>query len=387
MLKVLWLCSWYPNNLDPFKGNLVQRHAQATSLLNEVHVIKLTPDPDAKAVNKITRTFQQWPNLTESLIYYPKPNSFIGKTVAYLRWYSIYKYAVESYIEKNGKPDLVHVHIPHKSGVIARLIKRKYKTPYVVTEHWGGYNSVVENNYKDRESAFRTVIRDTLKTASWLHTASDFLGGQINQLVTKIPITVIGNAVNTRFFNYRPSENSNGKFRLLHISNGSSVKNVPGIIEAFQRLDSNQFEFTIIGLKEEQNELLKRMYPSINFTSEVAYKQISDQLNNADALVMFSNMENAPCVINEALCCGVPVIATNVGGVPELINSTNGVLVKPGNIEGLVEAIKRLATNIKSYDKKEIGDVATDKFSYDQIGFETDLWYKSILLSLEESKT
>ncbi len=387
MLKVLWLCSWYPNTLDPLRGNFVQRHAQATSLLNEVHVIKLTADPDAKAVNKVTRSFQQWPNLKETFIYYPKPNSFIGKTVAYLRWYSLYKYAVENYIEKNGKPDLVHVHIPHKAGAIARLIKRKYKIPFVVTEHWGGYNNEIENNYKERDYAFRSLVKDTLKAASGLHTASSFLGEQINRVVTKIPFTVIQNTVNSKYFNYRPSENNSGKFRLIHVSDGDSEKNIPGIIDAFQRLNGDHFDFKIIGLAEEQNELLGRMYPFIDFTGKVPTRDISDFLNNADALVRFGVMENSPGIVAEALCCGVPVIATNVGGMVELIDLNNGLLVNPGNVEQLVDAIQQIALNIKSYNKNQIAGIAADKFSYNQIGFETDLWYKSVLLSVEESKT
>lgn len=387
MLRVLWLCSRYPNNLEANDADFVQRNAQATSMFNEVHVIKLTPDSKAKAVNKVTRKFQQWPNLTETFIYYPKPKSFIGKTVAFLRWYSLYKYAVENYIEKSGKPDLVHVHIPYKSGAIAGLIKRKYKIPYVVTEHWGGYNDVVENNYLERDFTFRSIIKETYKAASALHTASDFLGEQINRLVTKISFTVIPDAVDTNCFNHRPVENASRKFRLVHPSNGASEKNIAGIVEAFQRLDRDRFNFQIIGLPEEINGLLSRMYPFIDFTGKVSDKQVSDNLNNADALIIFSNMENSPCVIGEALCCGVPVIATNVGGISELVDSTNGLLLKPGDVDQLVEMIEYLVLNIKFYDKRQISESAVKKFSYKQIGFETDLWYKNVLLPSEGSKT
>lgn len=383
MLKVLWLCSWYPNNIEPFNGDFVQRHAQATSLLNKIHVIKLTPDPGAKAVTRVTRNFQQWPNLGETFVYYPKPQSFIGKTVSYFRWYSLYKYAIETFIEKYGKPDIVHVHIPYKAGAMARFIKRKFHIPYVVTEHWGGYNNVVENNYKERQSYFKNVVKDTLKGASALHSVSKYVGEQINKLVYKTPYTVIPNVVNTTLFNYRPVENTTGKFRLIHISSGVPVKNVPGIIEAFGRLNKDEYEFTIVGLPAEQNELYSRMYPFINFTGEVPYSAVADHLNNADALVIFSNIENSPCIIGEALCCGVPVIATNVGGIPELVNYTNSILVEPGNIDELVNEIGDLRANIQSYNKQQIAEYAIERFSYTQIGFETDLWYKTILLSAE----
>lgn len=383
MLNVLWLCSWYPNNLFPFDGDFVQRHAQAASLYNKINVIKLTPDPGAKNVTKVTRRFQEWPNLTETFIYYPKPRSFVGKAVAYFRWYSLYKYAVEEYIEKNGKPDLVHVHVPYKAGIVAQQIKRKFKIPYVVTEHWGGYNNVIPGNYKEREPRFKNVIKDTFKKSSGLHTPSEYLAQQIQGIVTKVPYTVIPNAVNVDYFNTNQRLERNGKFRLLHISNGVPVKNVQGIIEAFNQLDNDDYEFTIIGFPKELNDIYKKLNPSINFTGEIPYKEVAGYLNQADALVLFSDMENSPCVIGEALCCGVPVVAANVGGIPELLDEFTGILIEPGNINSLLEAIHTLKGNTYNYSKIQTAEAAMDRFSYQQISFETDLWYRSILMAGE----
>lgn len=383
MLKVLWLCSWYPNNVKNLEGNFIQQHAQAASLSNKIHVIKLTPDANAKAVTRVTKTFQQWPNLGETHVYYPKPQSFIGKTVSYFRWYSLYKYAIETFIEKYGKPDLVHVHVPYKAGGMARFIQRKYKVPYVVTDHWIGYNSSVENNYKQKELGFKTIVKDTLKAASGLHTTSNYLAVQINKLVHKVPYTVIPNAVNTEVFNYSQDSVRSEAFQLIHISNGATCKNVPGIIEAFNRLNKEKYAFTIAGLPAEQNELYKRMYPFISFTGEMAYGNMADHLKKANAFILFSNADNAPAVIGEALCCGLPVIATKVGGVPELVNDRNSILVEPANIDALAGAIEKLHETYLSIDQKQIATDAADKFSFSQISFETDLWYKSILMSQE----
>lgn len=190
MLKVLWLCSLYPNNVHPNDGDFVQRHAQAASLNNEVHVIKLTPDPDAKAVNKITRKFQQWPNLTETFVYYPKSKSFVGRSVSYFRWYSIYKYAVETYMEKNGKPDLIHVQGSHKSGVIAKLIKRKHNVPFVISEY-----RIIENNDKDNSendfSPLLKTLKDISKDASGLHCTDEIFAEELNKKIKSLQCEVI----------------------------------------------------------------------------------------------------------------------------------------------------------------------------------------------------
>jgi glycosyltransferase involved in cell wall biosynthesis len=379
MLKVLWLCSWYPNKIAPFEGDFIQRHAQATSLYCQITVIKLTPDPEATGVNRITRTYQQWPNLTEILIYYPKSMNLIGKSVSFFRWYSLYKFAAENHIEKNGLPDLVHVHIPFRSGMIARQLKRKYKVPFVVTEHWGGYNDVVENNYGQRQPWFRSVVKDTLKDASGLHSVSSYLGEQIRKMVLNKPFTVIPNCVNIEYFKYNPVQNTGHKFRLIHISDGSAVKNVPGIIKAFGALDANQFELTIVGLPESLNRRYRIMHPGIHFTGIISYHEVADQMRNADCFILFSNSENLPCVIAESLCCGVPVIATRVGGVPEMLDESNGLFVNPGDVDGLVEAILKMKESGERMNRSEISENATSRYSYTKVGFETDAWYKSVL--------
>jgi glycosyltransferase involved in cell wall biosynthesis len=116
----------------------------------------------------------------------------------------------------------------------------------------------------------------------------------------------------------------------------------------------------------------KKAYIGLNeavfFHGEIPYDQVAAKMQNSDALVLFSDMENSPCVIGEALCCGLPVIATKVGGIPELINSENGLLVQPGNIDGLRMAMHQMITNKKKYDKKNIADVAANIFSYPVIG-------------------
>ena len=379
MLKVLWLCSWYPNKLLPYEGDFIQRHAQAASLANHIHVIKLTPEPEAKGVSKIVRAFQQWPNLTETFIYYPRPTSIAGKMVSYFRWYSLYKYAVENYMEKNGKPDLVHVHIPFKSGVIARLIKRKYGIPYVVTEHWGGYNNIIKDNFKKREPWFKDVIKKTLKEASGLHSVSDYLGRQINELVLKKDYVVIPNVVNTAYFSFisKPKE-AGTKFKLLHISSGADVKNIDGLLSAFNQLNRDKYSLTIIGLPVDQNEKLQKLHPGVEFGGIIPYAAVAGQLALADALVIFSNIENSPCVIGEALCCGIPVIATRVGGIPELLNDTNSILVDPGEESQLISAIEHMKSRYDGFHRENISLEAGRKFSYGEICVQTSDWYQSI---------
>jgi len=74
----------------------------------------------------------------------------------------------------------------------------------------------------------------------------------------------------------------------------------------------------------------------------------------------------------------VPVIATQVGGIPELVNNENGILVEPGNTTQLTEAMKRMINNNISFDKRKIAESAQNKFSYSIIGKQFDDLYNSV---------
>jgi glycosyltransferase involved in cell wall biosynthesis len=79
-------------------------------------------------------------------------------------------------------------------------------------------------------------------------------------------------------------------------------------------------------------------------------------------------MENSPCVIGEALCCGLPVIATNVGGIPELVTPENSLLVPPQDDTALAAAFLAIYEKYKTFRHQEIADAAMSRFSMPVVG-------------------
>jgi glycosyltransferase involved in cell wall biosynthesis len=74
-----------------------------------------------------------------------------------------------------------------------------------------------------------------------------------------------------------------------------------------------------------------------------------------------------PCVILEALCCGLPVVSSNVGGISEVVNESNGILVEKENVEQLAVAMCRLMDNYSHYNRDTIAMDAAQKFNYDTV--------------------
>jgi glycosyltransferase involved in cell wall biosynthesis len=104
---------------------------------------------------------------------------------------------------------------------------------------------------------------------------------------------------------------------------------------------------------------------------------VAEIVRSASAFVSFSNYENQPCSILEALCCGVPVIATKVGGIPEVINSQNGILIDPLNESQLLHAMEMMMGKFKNFDLESIAKSAKMKFSYNAVGSQLNLLYQS----------
>jgi glycosyltransferase involved in cell wall biosynthesis len=101
----------------------------------------------------------------------------------------------------------------------------------------------------------------------------------------------------------------------------------------------------------------------INFIGEVPHNKVANYLQQANAFVLFSNHENFPCVLVEALCCGLPVVSSVVGGVADAITKENGMLVNAEDEEALTNAMMNVMTEYKNYDRAAIA--ANAKRLYD----------------------
>ena len=88
---------------------------------------------------------------------------------------------------------------------------------------------------------------------------------------------------------------------------------------------------------------------------------------HADFFVLFSNYENAPVVISEALAVGLPIVSSNVGGISEMINEEIGFLIDRKDEKALKEKILYLLDNFQKYDIEKIRNNGL-KYSFDRVG-------------------
>lgn len=366
--RILWLVSWYPNKTDSFDGDFIQRHARAAAVENDIHVIFVT-----EAEIQAEEEWHQTGNLTEQIIYFKKPAGLLARVRKLLMWRKLFLKAAKAYIKEKGMPDCVHVHIPWKAGLIALILKKQFGLSFLITEHWGIYNDVLPDRFSARPWLAQQAFKKIYKQASAFVTVSQFLGNGVNRLVLKKEFSIIPNVVDTSLFYYQPEKRP--VFTFLHVSNMAPLKNVKLILEAFHVLVVQKgiadVQLILVGNTDDKYVNAARQFgflgTHVHFTGVVSYNEVALEMRKAHCFVLNSLIENSPCVISEALCCGLPVIATNVGGVPELMESRKGILIAVNDVNALVNAMQKMIETYSQYNFVNIAREASESFGYHAI--------------------
>lgn len=373
MKKVLWLVSWYPSRVDESNGDFIQRHAEAVAGFCSVYVIYVVKDQNKSRVQGCEEIING--NLVEKIIYYKSTKTglkLLDRILSHKMYIKKYRQAVAEYININGKPDFVHVHVAMKAGLIALWIKSKWKIPFAVTENWTGYYRQSKPSVYDYNLFFRILNKKILKAASIFLPVTKDLGETIKNSFVNVQYQIVPNVVNTDLFYYKPFIPE--KFKFIHFSYMNYQKNPEGILDAAKLLKEKGYDFEIVmtGLiddrlisKAKNDNLLNE---TVYFHTAVPYCEVANQMQMASAFLLFSRFENLPCVILEALCCGLPVVSSNVGGISEVIDETNGILVNNEDTEQFAKAMQQLIDNYKKYDKEKIAGAAAAKFNYYNVG-------------------
>lgn len=276
------------------------------------------------------------------------------------------------YRRQFGMPDFIHVQVLYKSGVLAKYLKFRYGVRYVITEHYGIYNDKVADRFVNRSYLFRMFSVFGYTGANYSISVSEYLQRQMSIYFSSKSYFVIPNTVDTRLF--FPDHSTSTSFVFIHVSEMTDNKNPFAIIRAFQKIKEQHPDVLLKIIGPLQNQpLLRESYElltsrGIIFTGEVSYEQVSLNMRQSDCLILFSHMENSPCVIGEALCSGLQVIASDVGGVKELIDPYACQLVPAGDEEALQDAMLNALSNKLEIDRFEVAARAHARFSYEVIG-------------------
>ena len=369
--KVLFLASWFPNRLDPFLGNFVERHALAVSEYADVASLFVCSDSNLKG-KKIDIEIKSEGGVFSVNVYYKKiRNSIpvISQMQKFLRNRKAHDIGYKK-IQKHfsGHPDIVHLNVAFPSGLFAMRLKKKFNLPYILTEHSTLYHLYMST----KESHFTKKICNESKL---ICPVSNDLRKVMEKKGFGKKFEVVSNVVDTDLFQISKNKKREKK-KILHISTLKDwQKNVSGMLRVIKKLSEtrNDFELHIISdgdlaLATKLSEEYNLLGTAIFIYPEQPIEKIAEMMRESDFFLLFSNFENLPCVIIEALASGIPIVSSNVGGIPELVNEKNGMLVNPKDDSALFDKINSMLDKFNAYDKNELRKFAVDNFSYSVVG-------------------
>jgi len=282
---------------------------------------------------------------------------------------------------KKIKPDIIHAHELFSTTTTAVLAKGLFARPVVATPHSSGYFGDVyrlQHKFlgKLRLSIFREYV-DSFTTISQKVGQELSLSGVKPEKLVYIP-----NAVDTQ--KYCSSKNVHQTRLLLRAQLGipsdslivvfagrlSDEKRPGNLTKAWRRIfeECPNTHLVILGSGKLEAEIKSTLPEGAFLLGEVI--DILPYLQGSDLFVLPSAAEGLPVSLLEAMACGLPCVATNVGGVPEVIqDEENGLLVQPDDIEALAKAIIELLGNPNERKKMGLNNRARveNRFSLDLV--------------------
>ena len=261
-------------------------------------------------------------------------------------------------IIRKEKIDVIHSHWIIPSGLIGVILKSVLRKPIIVTIHGSDailLNGKVQNIYKFILSScdICTVVSTAIK--------NQVLNlGVVWKKTKVIPMGVDDSIFNPNMkYNIKKSYNVEGHYLILFVGRLSEEKGVAYLIEAMPEIlkEIPNISLMIIGDGPEKNnleELVKRLNLAKNiiFRGWIPNKDLNKVYRNADIFVLPSLREGLPVVLLEAMACGTPVVASKVGGIPDIIkNGENGFLIEPKNSKEFADKIIRLLLDEKLKQK------------------------------------
>lgn len=371
-VQVLIVTTFFPNAAKPQRSVFVRNLVQAMKRHCDVEVIAPVPYAPPFGIRPEWRVQKLIPSHETvdgidvrhpRFAVVPKLGLFSG-----LSYFLGVVSTIRRHIKEGNRP-VVHVHCAYPDAVGVALAARLLKLPYVVTTHGSDINVYAE------QSALRFQIRWALRHALGIVAVSAALENKIGRLLgnAKPRIACIPCAAfNPQVFFPRPTTEAR---RSLEIAQEARVvifvgllvpiKGIRFLIDAWSELNrrgklSETDRLVLLGDGPERDALERRISESgiagkVLFAGTVDQTVVSKWMSAANLLCLPSLNEGTPNVIVEALASGIPVVASRVGGIPDLIReSENGALVAATDTMALAEALDRVLA--RNWDAQKIAD-------------------------------
>lgn len=254
------------------------------------------------------------------------------------------------------RPDVIHAHWPFPHAYIALGAAKLFHIPLVLNFHGAELLLIRKKKW------VKPLLKFAIGQAQAVFANSSFTAGKIKALRNvDVEWSPYGTTLETGEISAEPTQAPhpvNGKFKILFVGRHIERKGICYLIEAAKYLPRDQFEIRIVGVGDITDKLKTQAAEvsttpdaaNIIFTGKLSPEELANEYKTANVFTLPAivdskgDTEGLGVVLIEAMELGLPVVASNVGGIPDVVvDGVSGILVPEKNPEALASAYKRLA--------------------------------------------
>ncbi|MCD2528845.1 glycosyltransferase family 4 protein [Providencia huaxiensis] len=274
-------------------------------------------------------------------------------------------------ILKKLDPDVVTLH-SSKAGIIGRAALIGSKIPCIFTAHGWAFADGISQKH---QRVYILIEKLFSKFCSKIITVSH----QDKNLAIKYNVApsnkqvIIHNGIPDNTVNFPKNNNSSNIVNIICVARFSAQKDHVTLLKALSHIKQLNWKLNLVG-KGPLEQDVKKLANGLGLDEKISFlgerRDVNYLLSSSDIFILPSNWEGLPISIIEAMSFSLPIIASNVGGVSEMVSSSNGFLIPRGNIEAMSKAITTLLENKE--DRINMGR-SSRKIYCDSFNFQTML--------------
>lgn len=270
--------------------------------------------------------------------------------------------------------DIIHAHTSLLDGNVARSLAKRYKVPYLITEHTGPFSYLTSNVF------LKNRTNKAIKNANQLIAVSHFMLSEMikeTQLPLEKKAKIIPNLVDIhQYYLLEKKPLSQAEINILWVGHFVSIKQLNKLIIAFQQLlnryQNRTIRLNLVGYGEDEVSI-KNLVRQLKLEQHVCFwgranrQELNAYYNNCDFLVVSSKVETFSVVTIEAMSCGLPVLSTRCGGPQSIIVKNELGLLVDQTEEALTDGMQKMIENLPNFDRNEIRNYIVENFSIDVV--------------------
>lgn len=378
-MRILFNTHWWPTEREPSKGIFIREQALAIAAQGvQVNVLHVCIQGGNGLARFNTSVFDDGPLKVHRIAITGRWWKGVYVTFG-LQWWLV-RQGLKKLKLDPAQFDLIHSNVIHPSGVIGHRLATKYGKPHVMSEHWSNVAGFLSHKWMGKAG------KEAMTGLSRIFPVSQYLAGIVKQFAPDpSKIVVVPEVIQDNGFGFRPSPIGSTYYFVMCAKwdrGKRLIKRPDLVIEAVALAQKELKKDVILGIigsgdwVPELKQLARTRGVNAHFYGYLKKPDVAHEFQRADLFLHASMTETFSIVVGEALRCGTPVVASRVGGIPELVAPETGLLVE-NTVEDWHRAIVQAMNT--PYDRPAIARSWADRATPNAVGRALVAEYQAVL--------